>query len=116
MGGRIPIVTAADDHSRGATFKLGAFSRLHPTSCVLLPDSVKAHAGQGVLIVVDYVRTGETTRLIRQQLRDWGFTSDDVKVAAVVATRVSLAASRGPEFYDEAVDRIWFNFPWGRAV
>lgn len=112
---QIPIVTAGYlDRSDGTD--LPGFDSLCGTkSTAYLPRGLHELAAGKVLILDDFVMSGDGLASVRKQLVSYGFAPEHVKSGSVVATRLSIANKKGPDFFARETKDFDFYFPWGRA-
>jgi hypoxanthine phosphoribosyltransferase len=68
-----------------------------------------------VLIVDDFVRTGDAMKAIRNALITQGAPPEKLVTAAIAVSDIALDNNRAPDFYWRAVHDVNFSFPWGVA-
>lgn len=94
------------------------YIELNTTSkyCHYVPDGLAAEASdKNVLIVDDFVQTGESMRKFKEQIVELGFAADNVRTAALVCSKAAQDGGKEPDFYARTMPSE-FQFPWGKAV
>jgi hypoxanthine phosphoribosyltransferase len=112
---QIPIITFGYlDKPDGA--EIPGFEVLAGTKVTTyLPAGLREMVASKVLVLDDFVMSGDGLATIRKQLVAYGFAPEHVKSGAVVATRLSIANRKGPDFLARETKDFDFYFPWGRA-
>jgi hypoxanthine phosphoribosyltransferase len=113
---QVPILTVAylsrPDHS----VDLPGHSAIRGTKAVLfLPDGIGELKGRRLLLLDDFVMTGDGLNSVIGTLLGKGFDRKSIRSGAVVATRISIASKKGPDFIGRETEGFDFYFPWGRA-
>jgi hypoxanthine phosphoribosyltransferase len=80
-----------------------------------LPDRIGDLGDQRILLIDDFVMSGDGLARVRRALLARGFEPDRLRSGAVIATRLSIANKKGPDFYARETNDFDFHFPWGRA-
>ncbi|MEU0546775.1 hypothetical protein [Micromonospora sp. NPDC005979] len=80
-----------------------------------IPEAVLAYRGGNILIVDDFVMSGDFLAGLRARLVDEGVAADRIRAASVAVTRVARKNHKSPEYYWWLADSDDFFFPWGRA-
>jgi len=112
---QIPIITAGY-LDREDTASMPGFLTLSGTkTTTFLPEGLRDMGKSAVLLVDDFVMSGDGLARVRGQLLEYGFEPDCVRSGAVVATRLAIANKKGPDYYAREAKDFDFYFPWGRA-
>lgn len=82
---------------------------------VTIPMAVLRYRDGNILIVDDFVMSGDFLERLRERLVNEGVAADRVRAASVAVTRVALKNHKAPEYYWWLADSDDFFFPWGRA-
>ena len=80
-----------------------------------IPKALYANNKCRVLLVEDFIMSGDGMAETRSRLEAHGFPSHAIRTAALIVTGIALARHRGPDHYWKKVDSLDFFFPWGRA-
>lgn len=67
-----------------------------------------------LLILDDFVDSGDSLKAIVDFLGERGFQRDKIKTAAIVCTKTALGSRKAPNFFPLEMDPD-FYFPWGKA-
>jgi hypothetical protein len=59
--------------------------------------------------------SGDGLSRVREALIEQGFDPGRIRSGAVVATKLSLANRKGPDYFAREARSFDFYFPWGRA-
>lgn len=112
---QIPIITVGYLDQEDAV-SIPGFLTLHGTKATtFLPEGLRGLKEKRVLLVDDFVMSGDGLLRIKDQLLEYGFAADCIRSGAVVATKISIANKKGPDFFAREARDIDFFFPWGRA-
>jgi hypoxanthine phosphoribosyltransferase len=112
---QIPIITVGYLDQEEEVSIPGFLTLRGAKATTFLPDGLKGLKGKRVLLVDDFVMSGDGLLRVKDQLLDYGFAKDSIKSGAVVATKVSMANKKGPDFFAREARDFDFFFPWGRA-
>jgi hypoxanthine phosphoribosyltransferase len=112
---QIPIITVGYLDQEEEVSIPGFLTLRGTKATTFLPDGLKGLNGKRVLLVDDFVMSGDGLLRVKDQLLDYGFAKDSIKSGAVVATKVSMANKKGPDFFAREARDFDFFFPWGRA-
>ena len=113
---QVPIVTVAYLDRSDKKFDLPGYEPLNGTKAtVFLPERFAELRGSRLLLLDDFVMSGDGLDSIIGLLVAKGFDRQDIKSGAVVATKLSIASKKGPDFYGRETRDFDFYFPWGRA-
>lgn len=72
-------------------------------------------ADRNVLILDDFVHTGESMMRFKENIVDLGFDPENVKTATIVCSEAAETGGKAPDFYSVTMPPE-FEFPWGEAV
>lgn len=80
-----------------------------------VPQCLFEYRDSNILVVDDFVMSGDFLQRLRDAFVHDGLTLDRVKTLAIVTTRVAIRAHKAPDYHwmDTADDS--FYFPWGKA-
>jgi len=113
---QVPIVTAAYLSKPDHGTELPGFRALRGTKAVtFLPDRLGELHGRRVLLLDDFVMSGDGLATVTRALLDQGFAPERLRSGAVVATRLAIANKKGPDYWGRETRDFDFYFPWGRA-
>jgi hypoxanthine phosphoribosyltransferase len=112
---QIPIITVGYLDQEEEVSIPGFLTLRGSKATTFLPDGLKGLKEKRVLLVDDFVMSGDGLLRVKDQLLDYGFAKDSIKSGAVVATKVSMANKKGPDFFAREARDFDFFFPWGRA-
>lgn len=84
-------------------------------STVFLPDRLHEQSDWRILLVDDFVMSGDGLSRVKDALLAQGFDPGRIRTGAVVATKLALANRKGPDFLARDARDFDFSFPWGRA-
>jgi len=68
-----------------------------------------------VLIVDDFVMSGDFLNNLKEVFESAGLDSSRVRSAAIAATKVAIANHKAPDYFWWTADDDNFYFPWGKA-
>lgn len=81
---------------------------------VYLPPCVKDFSDKKVLIVQDWVRSGEFLLLVKRKLKELEYKEDNIKYCSIAVTQTPIDRNNAPDYYyKKASDECYF--PWGKA-
>lgn len=113
---QIPIITVGYLDSPNDHFVMPGFAALTGTkTTAFLPEALQELHDRKVLLVDDFVMSGDGLMRVTSQLLKYGFEADRIKTGAVVATRLAIANRKGPNYFAREARDYDFFFPWGRA-
>src|SRR5258708_28383879 len=114
---QIPIITVGYLDEPNDHFVMPGFATLTGTkTTAFLPEAVQALHDRKALLVDDFGMSGDGLMRVPTQLLKYGFEADRVRTGAVVATRLSIANRKGPNFFAREARDYDFFFPCGRAI
>jgi hypoxanthine phosphoribosyltransferase len=112
---QIPIITAGYLDTPGGTVLPGFDAIGGSKTTVYIPHGVRELVSTKVLVLDDFVMSGDGMAVARKQLESYGFAPEAIKTGSVVATRLAIANRKGPDFLAREIKDFDFFFPWGRA-
>jgi hypoxanthine phosphoribosyltransferase len=113
---QVPIVTLAYLGKPDPGVELPGFEALRGTKAVVfVPDGLAELRGKRLLLLDDFVMSGDGLQRLRTALFDKGFDRQDIRSGAVVATKLSIVSKKGPDYFGREAKDFDFYFPWGRA-
>jgi len=112
---QIPIITVGYLDEAGSVSIPGFLALRGTKATSFLPEGLKDLKDQRVLLLDDFVMSGDGLLRVKNQLLEYGFATDCIKSGSVVATKVSIANKKGPDFFAREARDFDFFFPWGRA-
>jgi hypoxanthine phosphoribosyltransferase len=80
-----------------------------------IPNALKSHSAQRILVIDDFVASGDSLQLVRAKLQEFGFQKTRIKTATLVCTTTAIQTKKAPDYYCQEVPTPNFRFPWGRA-
>jgi hypoxanthine phosphoribosyltransferase len=112
---QIPILTAGHLDIPGGS-PIPGFDAIGGTkTTVYIPHGVRDLTQKKVLVLDDFVMSGDGMAITRKQLESYGFAREDIKTGSVVVTKLAIANRKGPDFRAREIKDFDFFFPWGRA-
>ncbi|GAA2637844.1 phosphoribosyltransferase family protein [Paractinoplanes durhamensis] len=113
---QVPVVTAAYLGKPDQSAELPGHEAVRGTKAVLfLPDGIAGFKGRRLLLLDDFVMTGDGLQSVIDALLRKGFERTEIRSGAVVATRISIVSKKGPDYFGRETTGFDFYFPWGRA-
>lgn len=82
---------------------------------VAIPRAVTRHPDGDILIVDDFVMSGDFLDRLRDELVRAGVDQQRIRSASIAATRVAIKNHKAPDYYWWTADDDDFFFPWGKA-
>lgn len=82
---------------------------------VFLPKSIESLQGKNVLIVDDYVMSGDFLQQIKEHLVSNGLANTEILSCSIATTTVAISTRKAPDFYWKIADADACYFPWGKA-
>lgn len=83
---------------------------------VTIPRAIVDYKEEGdILIVDDFVMSGDFLDAFRSALISEGVSADRIKSASVAVTKVAVKNHKGPDYYWWLADDDNFFLPWGKA-
>jgi hypoxanthine phosphoribosyltransferase len=112
---QIPIITAGYLDQEDTVSIPGFLTLQGAKATTFLPEGLKGLKEKRVLLVDDFVMSGDGLLRVKNQLLEYGFAADSIRTGSVVATKVSIVSKKGPDFFAREAKDLDFFFPWGRA-
>lgn len=82
---------------------------------VFLPKSIEASTEKKVLIVDDWVMSGDFLQILHKKLIEVGYLKQNVRSCSIATTEVAVEAKKAPDCFWKIVDAKECYFPWGKA-
>lgn len=114
----IPIITGFIEAIEDSSEYDGYWDLKTSKWCVHYPSVIKDLAAKGtmkILIIDDFTMTGDSLKLLKENLEGIGFVPENIKACCVATTKVAVGAKKAPDCYYKIVDDEDFYFPWGKA-
>jgi len=113
---QVPIITVAYLSRPDDSLDIPGYEALRGTkNVVFLPERLVDLRGRNLLLLDDFVMSGDGLNTIIAALLAQGLRRQDIRSGSVVATKLSIASKKGPDYYGREVRDFDFHFPWGRA-
>jgi hypoxanthine phosphoribosyltransferase len=112
---QIPIITVGYLDEADEVSIPGFLTLCGAKTTTFLPEGLKDLKDKKILLVDDFVMSGDGVLRVKNQLLKYGFPEDCIRSGSVVATRISIASKKGPDFFAREARDFDFFFPWGRA-
>ena len=80
-----------------------------------VPKEISHHKDKKILIIDDFVLTGELGSKLKETLIGEGFKKDSIKFAGVIATESAIEGEKPPDYYWKRINHTVFYFPWGEG-
>lgn len=81
---------------------------------VYLPMNLFDYNKKKVLIVDDFVMSGEYLSSLKELLVNNGFDKKNIKTMCLAITEVAIGSKKGPDYYWKVVNPGALYFPWGK--
>lgn len=78
-------------------------------------ESIKPKEKIKILIVDDFVLSGDFNKHMYESLITLGYNRTNIKDCCVAVTQVAISAKKEPKYYWKIVLDSDFDFPWGKA-
>ena len=82
---------------------------------VTIPRASATYEEGYILIVDDFVMSGDFLDSLKTELANAGVGPDRVRSASIVVTKVAIKNHKAPDYYWWIADDDDFFFPWGKA-
>lgn len=82
---------------------------------VFLPKSLEITSNCSVLIVDDFVMSGDFLSKLRTELIHLKYFTSSIKSCSVAVTNVAIQTNKAPDYYWKKIDSEDSYFPWGKA-
>ena len=112
---QIPILTVGYLDQAGTVSIPGYLTLRGTKATTFLPEGLRGLKEQKVLLLDDFVMSGDGLLRVKNQLLEYGFSAKCIRSGSVVATKLAIANNKGPDFFAREARDFDFFFPWGRA-
>jgi hypoxanthine phosphoribosyltransferase len=113
---QVPIITVAYLGRSDDSLDLPGYQPLRGTKAVtFLPQKLGELKDRRVLLLDDFVMSGDGLANVVGAMLASGFEAKRIRSGAVVATKLSIASKKGPDYWARETRDFDFYFPWGRA-
>jgi hypoxanthine phosphoribosyltransferase len=113
---QVPILTAAYLDRPDPGLDLAGYITLRGAkSVVFLPEKISEFSQSRLLLVDDFVMSGDGLAKVIATLLTLGFERERIRSGAVMATKLSIVSKKGPDYWGRETRDFDFYFPWGRA-
>lgn len=116
---QIPIVTGFFTPRGSFSLETNSFEKIATSKWdIFIPDVFDLNTNKKdykILIVDDFVMTGDSLQTFKNYLINLGYDIDNIKSCAIAITSIATAANKAPDLYEKVVSDNDFYFPWGRA-
>jgi len=82
---------------------------------ISIPGAILENYNLRVLIVNDWVMSGDGLEKIVEILTENKFDRARIKSATLIATSVAIKNNKAPDYYWKKTEKPTFSFPWGLA-
>lgn len=82
---------------------------------VTIPRTPVRYKSGTILIVDDFVMSGDFMQLLKQTLVKAGVEVDRIRTVSIAATKVAVKNHKAPDYYWWLAENDDFFFPWGKA-
>lgn len=82
---------------------------------VHVPGLITDFKDKKVLVVDDFVISGDFLLSIKKLLLRLGFQEDNIRTLSIVTTKVAEETFKAPDYYWYPINDTNFYFPWGKA-
>jgi hypoxanthine phosphoribosyltransferase len=82
---------------------------------VTIPRKVLLYQSGKILIVDDFVMSGDFLDLLKARMVEAGIDAARIVAASIVVTKVAIKNRKSPDYYWWVADDDDFFFPWGKA-
>ncbi|NAS24597.1 hypothetical protein GT755_23265 [Herbidospora sp. NEAU-GS84] len=82
---------------------------------VTIPKAVTRHENGVILIIDDFVMSGDFLDSLCSTLVQAGVPRERIRSAAITVTKVAIKNHKAPDYYWWIADNDEFFFPWGKA-
>lgn len=112
---QIPILTVGYLDQAGTVSIPGYLTLRGTKATTFLPEGLRGLKEKKVLLLDDFVMSGDGLFRVKNQLLEYGFAAKCIRSGSVVATKLAIANNKGPDFFAREARDFDFFFPWGRA-
>ena len=82
---------------------------------IFLPNVISNYKDSKILIVDDFVMSGDFLFTTKNSLDNSGFEMHNIKCSSIVTTKVAISSNKSPDYFWKIVDSDDCYFPWGKA-
>jgi len=82
---------------------------------VFLPKSLEESTDANILIVDDFVMSGDFLYKLQERLISYGHAPEKIKSCSVATTTVAIQTKKAPSYYWKIVNAEDSYFPWGKV-
>lgn len=82
---------------------------------VYLPKCLENSTSYNILIVDDFVMSGDFLHKLLERLHQYGYEDESIISCSVATTSVAIKTNKQPTFYWKVIDAEDSYFPWGKA-
>ena len=82
---------------------------------VLIPCCIFSMSGKKILILDDYVMTGDFLQNMIDSIVKSGINKQNIKSMALATTKTAIDSNKNPDFYWHITKDSKFLFPWGES-
>lgn len=84
---------------------------------VYLSNDLEKYKDKRLLVIEDVVISGDTLEEELKVLKECGYSSKNIRTAALFVSGVALKSNKNPDFYwFELDDLTLYYYPWGRTI
>lgn len=83
---------------------------------VAIPKNLLDQSEKKILIVDDFVMSGDFLDRLKKLLLNAGFKANNIKSMSVVTTSIAVGNLKAPDYYWFETPDLNFYFPWGKAI
>ena len=113
---QVPIVTVGYLSKPDDDAEVPGYVALRGAKAVVfLPERLTELRDRHILLLDDFVMSGDGLRTITAALIAEGFQPGRIRTGAVVATELANVSKKGPDYYARETKGLDFYFPWGKA-
>ena len=113
---QVPIITLGYLGRPDDSMNLPGYEAIRGTKgTVFLPEKLAELSGHRLLLIDDFVMSGDGLARVRDTLLARGIDPQQIRSGSVVATKLAIANKKGPDYYAREARDFDFYFPWGRA-
>lgn len=82
---------------------------------VFLPKSLENNPNAKILIIDDFVMSGDFLVTLTKKLKDLGYSEENMYSCCVATTQVAIKAEKNANYHWNIIDADNSYFPWGKA-
>jgi len=115
----LPIYTVIEI-KRGALnspSEIAGYTKLETAKWLLFfPEALSHVKHQRLAVIHDCTVSGDGLALIRSELLAMGFKAENIKLAVLICSQVSIDCKKPPDIYVHCLEHATFDFPWGERI